>query len=93
MKVELPSRRELDSEGSKVTKNRAQIDENVIQKAMLSEQKLQDGFKFAQDRLKVTLEWLFGGPWRSLSIPLARFWEPPGAPLAPPSRSDEKERW
>ena len=35
MKIELPCRRELDSEGSKVTKNRSQIDENVVQKAML----------------------------------------------------------
>ena len=35
MKVELPCRRELDSESSKVTKNQSQIDENVVQKAML----------------------------------------------------------
>ena len=36
MKIELPCRREFDSEGSKATKNRSQIDENVVRNAMLA---------------------------------------------------------
>ena len=37
MKVELPCRRELDSEDSEANKNRHQIDENMFQKFMLGE--------------------------------------------------------
>ena len=49
MKIKLPCRRELDSEGSKVTKNRPQIDENVVQKAMLGE----TNCKMASSLLKI----------------------------------------
>ena len=90
MKIELPCRRELDSEGSKATKNRRKIDENVVKKPMLGK-KMQHRFKFAQKRRKNALERLLGGPWRVLSKPLAAFRDPPGAPLAPPSAPDGKD--
>ena len=49
MKVELSCRREFDSEDSKVNKNLPKIDENVVQKAMLSEKNC----KMASSLLKI----------------------------------------
>ena len=88
MKIELPCRRELDSEGSKATKNRPQINENVVQKAMLGKQK----GKIASSLLKIDEKLLLKGflealgafyrsPWLLSGTLLGRPWPPQALPM------------
>ena len=86
MKIELPCRRELDSEGPKGTKNRPQIDENVVQKAMLGKQK----GKIASSLLKIDEKLLLKGFLEALSAFYRSPWLLSGPLLGrpwPPQRS------
>ena len=66
------------------------IVESVMQRFQGTNFLVGDRVKFAENRLKVSLERLLGGTWRVSSMPLARFWDSPGAPLAPPWRPRRK---
>ena len=84
MKVELPCRRELDSEDSEANRNRHQIDENMFRKFMLGE----TDCKIASSLRKIDEKSLWRGfldalgafcrsPWLLSGTLLERPWPPP----------------
>ena len=88
MKIELPCRQELDSEGSKATKNRPKIDENVVQKAMLGKQKgkiasslLKNDEKLLLKGFLEALSAFYRSPWLLSGTLLGRPWPPPALPV------------